>query len=49
MLIIGYYKYKKRGEELKVPHHTNAAAAHDGNLPLFPTLINNKDFLNFLY
>ena len=33
MLIIGYYKYKKRGEELKVPHHTNAAAVRDGNLP----------------
>ena len=42
------YKSGERGEELKVPHHTSAAAACDGNLPqlalnnghlpLFPTL-----------
>ena len=23
----------ERGEELKVPHHANAAAVRDGNLP----------------
>ena len=26
-------RIKERGKELKVPHHTNAAAARDGNLP----------------
>ena len=27
------FKYGEKGKELKVPHHANAAAARDGNLP----------------
>ena len=30
---LNYCKYRKRGKELKVPHHTNAAVVRDGNLP----------------
>ena len=26
-------RIEKRGKELKIPHHTSATAAHDGNLP----------------
>ena len=26
-------RIKERGKELKVPHHTNTAAAYNGNLP----------------
>ena len=26
-------RIKERGKELKVPHHTSAAAVYDGNLP----------------
>ena len=33
MMIDFLSKYKERGKELKVPHYTSAAAAHDGNLP----------------
>ena len=32
-MIIVFYEYKERGEELKVPHYASAAAARDGNLP----------------
>ena len=28
-----FWELKKGGKELKVPQHTNAAAARDGNLP----------------
>ena len=28
-----WLRIKERGEELKVPHHANAAAVCDGNLP----------------
>ena len=27
------YEYGERGEELKIPHYTSAAAACDGNVP----------------
>ena len=27
------WEYGERGEELKVPHHANAATVRDGNLP----------------
>ena len=30
-------RIEERGEELKVPHHASAAAAHDGNLPYIIT------------
>ena len=30
---LDYLKSRERGEELKVPHHTSAAAVRDGNLP----------------
>ena len=29
---LNYYKFRERGKELKVPHYTNTAAAHDSNL-----------------
>ena len=32
-------RIKERGEEFKVPYYTSAAAVYDGNLPLFPTII----------
>ena len=35
---IDCWEYGERGKELKVPHHASAAAACDGNLPLFSTL-----------
>ena len=35
MMLFNYCKYKERGKELKVPHHTSAAAACDGNLPYY--------------
>jgi hypothetical protein len=30
---INYLEYREGGEEFKVPHYTNAAAACDGNVP----------------
>ena len=30
---LDYWEFEERGKELKVPHHTSAAAARDGNLP----------------
>ena len=27
------WEFGERGKELKVPHHTSAAAVRDGNLP----------------
>ena len=32
-MLINSYKYKERGEELKVSHYASAAAVRDGNLP----------------
>ena len=33
IIVNSYWEYKGRGEELKVPHYTSAAAVYDGNLP----------------
>ena len=30
-------EYGERGKELKIPHHTNAAAVRGGNLPYVGT------------
>ena len=30
---INYWESGERGKELKIPHHTSAAAVCDGNLP----------------
>ena len=34
------WEYRERGKELKVFYYASAAAAYDGNLPLFPIVIN---------
>ena len=33
------WEYGERGKELKIPHYASAAAARDGNLPLFPIVL----------
>ena len=41
-------KYKERGKELKVPHYTSAAAAHNSNMPYIKAtcLISRQHALN---
>ena len=34
---LNYLRIEERGKELKVPHHANAAAVRDGNLPYIKT------------
>jgi hypothetical protein len=45
---INCYKYREGGKELKVPHHTNTAAARDGNMPYIKAtcLISRQHALN---
>jgi len=40
IVVIFYYcSSLRKGEELKAPRHASAAAARDGNLPVFLTII----------
>ena len=39
---LNFYKFGERGKELKVPHHANAAAVRDGNLPYIMAILRTK-------
>ena len=45
---LDYLKYRERGKELKVPHHTSTAAVNDSNLPQIMAFIPNTGNSSFV-